>query len=265
MSILYFCTTWGEKRGSWQEFFRRIASYGYQGIETDLPAEAERTEFMEGLDQYRLEFIAQHWETTDASIDLHRENYEKRLRELAALKPLFINSHTGRDFFNTVQNSSLLNVAAAVSQDTGINIVHETHRGRFAYAAHATRPYLEKFPALQLTLDVSHWCAVSESLLEDQQEALDLAIAHTTHIHARVGHAQAPQVADPSLPEYTEALAFHLKCWDKVVERQQNKVLTITPEFGPVPYMPPNQPAIQQWQNNLYIMNLLKKRYQPNQ
>jgi sugar phosphate isomerase/epimerase len=265
MSILYFCTTWGQKNSSWEEFFSRIAFYGYHGVETDLPAEAERSEFMEGLDQYGLKFIAQHWETKDATIDLHRENYEKRLRDLAALKPLLINSHTGMDFFSTAQNGSLLDVADAVTQDTGIKIVHETHRGRFAYAAHATQPYLEKRPGLQLTLDVSHWCAVSESLLEDQQEAIDLAIAQTAHIHARVGHAQGPQVTDPSLPEYAEALVFHLNCWNKVVEKHQNKVLTITPEFGPAPYMPPNQPASQQWENNLYIMNLLKKRYQPNQ
>ncbi|MDR6784887.1 sugar phosphate isomerase/epimerase family protein [Pedobacter africanus] len=265
MRILYFCTTWGQKKGGWDEFFSRIVSHGYQGVETDLPIEIERNEFMEGLDKYGLKFIAQHWETVTSDISLHCEAYEKRLRELAALKPLFINSHTGRDFFSYEQNGSLLNVANVVTQDTGIKIVHETHRGRFAYAAHATRSYLEKFPALQLTLDVSHWCVVSESLLEDQQEAIDLAIARTTHIHARVGHAQAPQVADPSLPEYTEALAFHLNCWDKVVERHQNKVLTITPEFGPVPYMLPNQPASQQLENNLYIMNLLKKRYQPNQ
>ena len=265
MRILYFCTTWGQKSGRWDEFFSGIVSNGYQGVETDLPVETERNEFMEGLEKYGLKFIAQHWETVIADISLHCETYEKRLRELAALKPLFINSHTGRDFFSYEQNCSLLGIADAVIQDTGIRVVHETHRGRFAYAAHIVRQYLHAHPALQLTLDLSHWCTVSESLLEDQQEAVDLAIARTAHIHARVGHTQGPQVANPSLPEYAEALSFHLDCWDKVVAQRKHKVLTITPEFGPRPYMPPNQPADQQWQNNLYIMNLLKNRYQPNQ
>lgn len=265
MRILYFCTTWGQRTGEWHEFFANIAGYGYQGVETDLPVEGERNEFMEGLDKYGLKFIAQHWETTDAVIELHQEKYEQRLRKLAALKPLFINSHTGKDFFNWEQNNSLLDIAEKVTQDTGIRVVHETHRSRFAYAAHSTMQYLHKRPALQLTLDVSHWCAVAESLLQDQHEAVETAIKHTAHIHARVGFAQGPQVADPSLPEYAEALAFHLNCWDKVVANHKNEVLTITPEFGPLPYMPPNQPEDQQWQNNLYMMNLLKNRYQLSQ
>lgn len=265
MRILFFCTTWGQKKSGWNDFFAAIAAQGYQGVETGLPVEEERTEFMEGLDTYNLEFIAQHWETADAAIEPHRQKYEARLRELAALKPLFINSHTGKDFFSYAQNSSLLDIAERVTQDTGIEVVHETHRSRFAYAAHVTREYLHKRPALQLALDVSHWCAVAESLLQDQQEALELAIRHTAHIHARIGFEQGPQVADPSLPEYAEALDFHLRCWDRVVANHKNEVLTITPEFGPRPYMPPGQPEDRQWQNNLYIMNLLKNRYQLNQ
>lgn len=265
MRLLYFCTTWGQKQNSWNNFFSRIISHGYHGVETDLPAEGERNEFMEGLDKYGLKFIAQHWETTDVNQQLHQEQYEERLRKLAALKPLFINSHTGRDFFSWEQNCRLLDTAQKIAEETGVRIVHETHRSRFAYAAHITEQFLNKRPELQLTLDVSHWCAVAESLLLDQSEAVNLAIKHTAHIHARIGFEQGPQVADPSLPEYAEALAFHLSCWDKVVENYKGEVLTITPEFGPKPYMPHNMPQDQQWQNNLYMMNLLKNRYQLNQ
>ncbi|WP_235884611.1 sugar phosphate isomerase/epimerase family protein [Pedobacter hiemivivus] len=265
MRILYFCTTWGQKMNSWDEFFSGIISHGYQGVETDLPAEGEQNEFMEGLDKYGLKFIAQHWETTDVNLKSHQQEYEERLHKLAALKPLFINSHTGRDFFSWEQNCSLLDSAQKIEKETGVRIVHETHRSRFAYAAHVTAPFLNQRPELQLTLDVSHWCAVAESLLQDQPEAVNLAIKHTAHIHARVGFAQGPQVADPSLPEYAEALAFHLNCWDKVVENYKGDILTITPEFGPIPYMPHHLPQERQWQNNLYIMNLLKNRYQLNQ
>lgn len=265
MRILYFCTTWGQKMSSWDDFFSRVISHGYHGVETDLPAEAEREEFMDGLDKYGLKFIAQHWETTDVNLQLHQQKYEDRLRKLAALNPLFINSHTGKDFFGWEQNCSLLDIAQKIETETGVRIVHETHRGRFAYAAHITRQFIDQRPDLQLTFDVSHWCTVAESLLEDQFESVDIAIKRTAHIHARIGFAQGPQVADPSLPEYTGALAFHLNCWDKVVGNYQGEVLTITPEFGPVPYMPHNMPQDRQWQNNLYIMNLLKNRYQLNQ
>jgi hypothetical protein len=74
-------------------------------------------------------------------------------------------------------------------------------------------------------------------------------------------------VPDPRIPERNEALDFHLAWWDKLValKKQQNEILTITPEFGPYPYMvhvpPANAPIANQWDVNLWIMNLLKERY----
>jgi sugar phosphate isomerase/epimerase len=264
--ILYCCTTWGQKTSNWDDFFAKVVAHGYDGVETGLPVAAEREAFAAGLQKYGLKFIAQHWETTDTAIEVHRQKYAQRLQELAALKPLFINSHTGKDFFSWEQNCSLLELAEKIAADTGVPVVHETHRSRFAYAAHATKPYLDKLPGLRLTLDISHWCAVAESLLDNQPDAVELAVRHTAHIHARVGFEQGPQVADPSLPEYNDA--FHLNCWDKVValhKKNGRALLTITPEFGPLPYLPHGQPPEKQWQNNLYMMNLLKNRYQLNQ
>ncbi|MBE9598053.1 sugar phosphate isomerase/epimerase [Pedobacter sp. MC2016-24] len=267
MDILFFCTTWGQKKGSWDAFFASIAAQGYDGVETGIPDPEEKDMFFEGLHKYGLRFIGQHWETTDPDISLHRDQYAQQLRELAALKPLFINSHTGRDFFTKTQNCSLLEIAASVTLETDIPVVHETHRGRFAYAAHVTAEYLKAFPDLRLTLDVSHWCVVAESLLQDQQQVLDLAIGRTAHIHARIGFEQGPQVWDPELPEYGETLDFHLKCWDKVIASHQKTgkdMLSITPEFGPFPYLSLKQTAEKQCLSNLYMMNLLKTRYQLN-
>jgi hypothetical protein len=117
---------------------------------------------------------------------------------------------------------------------------------------------------LQLTLDISHWCNVAESLLQDQGMAVQKAIARTAHIHARVGFEQGPQVFDPADTASVDALNFHLQCWDKIIDRyKQDKrgLLTITTEFGPSPYMPGRQPEDKQWEYNLYMLKLLKKRY----
>ena len=106
-----------------------------------------------------------------------------------------------------------------------------------------------------------------ESLLEDQQEAVDLAIAHTDHIHSRIGHQEGPQVNDPRANEWKEVLEKYLAWWDKVVEiHQKNDTnLTITTEFGLIPYMPAmpfTQMALaNKWEINVYMMNLLKERY----
>ena len=120
-------------------------------------------------------------------------------------------------------------------------------------------------PSLSITADFSHWCNVSESLLEDQQEAIDLATKHTVHIHARVGHTQGPQVTDPRLSEWQPALNAHVNWWQEIINYQRTlgtETFTITPEFGPAPYMPhvpyTQQPLANQWDINQWMMEYLR-------
>ncbi|MBL0743115.1 sugar phosphate isomerase/epimerase family protein [Chryseolinea lacunae] len=270
MNLLFFCPRWGSEHLSWNDFFAKVKHAGYDGVEMSLPEdEAEGKIISDGLREHQLRFIGQHWETTDSDLDVHAEAFARRLRRLANAQPLFINTQTGKDHFTFAQNESLISLAATLAKQTGIPIVHETHRGKFSFASHITKQYLEALPSLRLTLDVSHWCTVAETFLHDQPEALALAIGRTDHIHARVGFTQGPQVNDPQAPEWKEALDFHLSCWDRVVEDKKRRgvnTVTITPEFGAPPYLPLHPytltPLADQWASNVFMMELLKKRYQ---
>jgi hypothetical protein len=87
------------------------------------------------------------------------------------------------------------------------------------------------------------------------------------HVHARIGHAEGPQVSDPRAPEWDQAVKAHLAWWDKIVEikKQKGEVLTILTEFGPPDYMPTlpytRQPLADQWAVNVYMMHLIRNRY----
>ncbi len=212
--------------------------------------------------------MAQHWQTSSPDPAAHREELVRRIEALAEARPLLVNSQTGRDFFSFEENAEIIQAAEAVGRAHGVPVVHETHRGRFSFAAHVTRRFLEAIPGLRLGLDVSHWCAVAETYLDDQPEAMRLALERTGHVHARVGFPQGPQVPDPRAPEHTEALSKHLAFWDRVVElhRQSgSERLTITPEFGPRPYMTylpfSETPIADQWELNAHMMQLLRARY----
>ncbi len=269
MNIQFFCPRWGQTDLPWSTFARKVKEAGYDGVETDIPEEeAALSDLLSALKENHLQLIAQHWETTDPVFSTHLTAYTRRLRRMAAVQPLFINSQTGRDFFTTEQNEILLSVAAEITTTTNIPVYHETHRGKFSFAAHITQKFLEQNPTLLLTLDLSHWFAVAETFLQDQPQAVELALARTRHIHARVGYTQGPQVPDPRTPEWREALQTHLACWDKIVatHRQTNQpLLTIAPEFGPPPYMlllpGTNKPVADQWDLNIFILQLLKERY----
>jgi len=272
MKVKFFCPYWGSASLSYPLFFKKVKEAGYDGVEMSLPFnKTEKSDILSLLKEFELELVAQHWETLDSDPLLHKEVYKKHLYNLAEAAPLFINSQTGKDYFSFKDNAELIHISFQVGKETGVPVVHETHRGKFSFAAHITRQYLEKIPALELGLDLSHWCNVAESMLHDQQDTLDIALFHTRHIHARVGYAEGPQITDPRLPEWKETLNFHLSCWDKVYanfRRMKREYLTITPEFGPFPYMlhlPFTQmPVANQWEINLFMKELLEARYRLN-
>ena len=116
-------------------------------------------------------------------------------------------------------------------------------------------------------MDISHWMVVHESLLQNQDSHLEEIINRSHHIHARIGHAEGPQVNDPEAPEWKEAVERHMNIWEKVIRKQwQTKdIFTITTEFGPADYMPTlpysQLPVADQWKANIYMMKLLKERF----
>jgi sugar phosphate isomerase/epimerase len=267
MTIKFYVPEWGNVL-SFGTFCQNVKKAGYDGVEMALPFDGpEKEGILQTLKEHNLELIGQYWQSFEKDIDEHAANYERYLRNLISANPVFINCQTGKDYFNFDQNKRLFDLATTLSEESGIRIIHETHRGKCLYAANIASHYLTQIPDLRITLDISHWCNVHESLLADQQEEVALAIAHTDHIHSRVGHPEGPQVNDPRAPEWAEVLETHLNWWDSVVERhRKNDInLSITTEFGPATYMPvmpyTQLPLGNQWEINVYMMNLLKDRY----
>lgn len=272
MKILFFCPRWGSEAISWEKFCIKVKNAGYDGVEAGVPLEIhEQNEMVEALQKHSLLLIGQYWQSFEKDPTVHKIAYKKYLSDLAALHPVKIVAQTGKDYFSFELNKDLFDIAAAFSDQTGIPIAHETHRNKALFAAHIAKNYLEKIPSLKITADFSHWCNVAESFLEDQQEALNIATQHTIHIHARVGHPQGAQVTDPRLPEWQTALQHHTGWWKNIIQHHQRagtETFTITPEFGPAPYMPSSpvtkKPLADQWVINQWMMEYLKKEFQVN-
>ena len=262
-------TNWGFD-GTMDVYCDKVKKAGYDGIEIWWPMEKkDQDELFAALKKYNLEvgfLCAGHQSDYNENLQLF-----KQMTEAAATnniqKPLYINCHSGKDFFSFDQSKTFIDHTLQLSKQTGIPIYHETHRSRILFAAPVAKHYMEKIPELRITFDVSHWCNVSETLLQDQPETLALAIERADHIHARIGHAEGPQVNDPRAPEWEAALNAHLAWWDAIVSRKKKagERLTILTEFGPADYMPTmpytRQPLADQWGINVYMMKLLRKRY----
>jgi sugar phosphate isomerase/epimerase len=267
MKINFFCPRWGSEELSWDSFCTKVKESGYDGVEAGVSfEESEKKEMQAALEKNHLLFVGQYWQSFEKDFTLHKISYKKHLDHFASLNPVKIDSQTGKDYFSFEQNKELFEIASAFTKQTGIAIAHETHRNKALFAAHIAKNFLIQIPSLTITADFSHWCNVSESFLEEQQEAMELAIQHAIHIHARVGHTQSAQVTDPRLPEWREALHHHVSWWKDIINYNQQKatdVFSITPEFGPAPYMllaPLTQkPLADQWEINKWMMEYLKK------
>jgi len=262
-------TGWGFP-GTLDLFCSKVKEEGYDGIEMWWPMDRKgQEELFSNLKKYDLQvgFLC------GAPQPNFKENlgHFKKMTQAAATntvqKPLYINCHSGKDFFSVEENTAFIQYTTELWRTTGVKIYHETHRSRILYSAPMSRMHLEKNRDLKITLDASHWCNVSESLLQDQPETMKLALSRTEHIHARIGHAEGPQVNDPRAPEWEAAVKAHLSWWDAVVERKKKagEPFTILTEFGPPDYMPTmpytKKPLADQWAINVHMMQLLRKRY----
>lgn len=266
-NILYFCPHWGNTL-PFNNFCKNVKKAGYDGVEMDLPLQKkEKKEILTMLKDNGLLLIAQYWQSIEKDFKSNAENYKKHLDNLIDADPFKINTQTGKDYFSIEQNMKLVQLASQKSKSSGIQICHETHRGKFLYSLPVFVEAYKIDPTMCITLDASHWCTVHESLLEDQEDRMKKAIKATRHLHSRVGFQEGPQINDPRAPEWKETLERYFSWWDQVVQLHKKKanILTVTAEFGPTPYMPlapyTQKPLAKQWDVNVHMMELFKKRY----
>ncbi len=274
MDIRYCCPFWGSENIPVAGFFEKLLQEGYDGVEINLPDTTTFIDnFFAALNKIRAAQLPGFIFIGQQVLSLQQEtpeDYLKRMQQrlefLASLRPDFINSHTGKDYYSFDENCFIIEAAENIAVKTGIPVYHEIHRGRFTFHLQTLMKYLEKFPELKFTGDLSHWCTVSESLLQGQQEMLARVFPNIHHIHARIGFEQAPQVNDPFAPEWEAHLQVYIDWWQKIIDRRRAsvKTFTITPEFGPPPYMPvapfSKKPLTDQWETNSRMKNLLKSR-----
>jgi hypothetical protein len=188
-------------------------------------------------------------------------------RLAARMGASLVNLHTGCDLMPDEANDRLFERAGQLAAETGVPCVHETHRGRATWSVPATERLIQRHPNLRFCADLSHWCCVHESLLERSAEVVAQVLERSDLVHARIGHAEGPQVADWRDPRCARELAAHLAWWDAAVAqaRRESRALTICLEFGGSPYQPcepfTGLPLSDGWEVNLTLMQKLRSRY----
>jgi sugar phosphate isomerase/epimerase len=254
IKVRFIKTLWGvtKEKGNipsgYAALFQRIKAEGFDGIETPISVIEDKKLFAEALKSSGLVYIAMintcifPPDPISSKPEDHLASFKRLVKEAKELNPLFINSHSGRDSWSFQVAQDFFSRVLPIEKEEGIEIYHETHRGRILYNPWVTRDLCKVFPSLKLTADLSHWCVVAERVFDpkgglddDWEEVLEIVSERTHHIHARVGYAQGPQVPDPSAPEYRTALTAHECWWDHIITKQSalgKKEITVEPEHG---------------------------------
>ncbi|MEM6724509.1 MAG: hypothetical protein AAF598_10755 [Bacteroidota bacterium] len=246
MELRYLYPHWGSEGLHIQDWLSIVQTNGFHGVEINLPETPETIEaFQEAIDGIRAQdpdfvlVLQQVFGVERESPQAYIDKVLDRLTHLATFEPNFINSHTGKDHYSFDDNCRIIEAIENFAVQSGIPVYHEIHRGRFTFHSTTLLPYLALFPELKLVGDLSHWCVVAESMLQDQADIIEQVVPHIRHLHARVGFEQSPQVNHPFAPEWSERLLIFLDWWQQIIHHHQDQNwFSITPEFGPFPYMP---------------------------
>jgi sugar phosphate isomerase/epimerase len=249
---------------SLEEQFTKIAEAAYNGIESAVEEIADIEKFKSLLREYDLEYIPLIYTEGD-----HLQNFRRLVQFATEFEPKKIIAHAGRDLWSFEEQARFFKEALLIEKEFGIPIAHETHRRRPLFSPMNGLALMRELPELKINADLSHWCCVTESMLEDHSEAIELASKRAIHIHARVGYENGPQVPDPSAPEWVGHLEKFESWWKMIIDdhkKRGEKELTVTPEYGPPSYMQTvpyiNKPVADLWNVCLWSAERFRKMVQ---
>lgn len=226
-----------------QHYLPRWRDVGYDTLEVSIRFVPDREAFLSFLKDNAFGWVPQIFSNDfvpGGSPREHLDSLRTQIEECLDHGPLFFNAHSGYDNWSATEAEDFYGRALELEKEVGTPILHETHRLRYFGTPWQTRQILDLYPDLRVTCDFSHWVCVCERLLPDMADTIALAARHCHHLHARVGFEEGPQVPDPSAPEYDLHLKAHESWWDLIWKSQAARGIqesTLTPEFGPPPYL----------------------------
>jgi sugar phosphate isomerase/epimerase len=275
MQLECYKTLWGHTDG-FARACRLAQAAGFTGVEGPAPeAPDEQSRWRQQLQESGLLYIAEictagsYVPDRAASVQDHLASLEQKLQHSLSLAPQFVTCLGGCDAWSEEQSLEFFSGAMHLARQCDVGISFETHRGRSFFNPWVTARICAQLDELRLTADFSHWCVVCERLMDVEQDVLEQLVGRVLHIHARVGHEQGPQVADPRLARYQRALESHESWWRRIWECQRhqgNTRSTLTPEFGPDGYQQVDPfsgtPVGELWEMNCWMAQRQRQQFE---
>jgi sugar phosphate isomerase/epimerase len=161
----------------------------------------------------------------------------------AELGAIAINIHLGHAFMAPAEAADVVNEVRALTDDAGLLVSFETHRGRLTQDLLRTSELTALVPDIRFTLDLSHYWLGCEGMGNAPgrfQKLLAPILDRTLWVHGRVSDGEMVQ-ADigatgdgGSVPAFVDQWAKAMAAWRTHAE--PGDVFLFEPELGPWPY-----------------------------
>ncbi len=275
MELTFFRTLWGHT-DPYEAAARGAAAAGFAGLEGPFPESRDaQRELLDALAAHDLLFIGEISTTGFAvpdpgsTVAQHLDAFERILERTLPARPIFFSTMAGSDLWDFGDSVRFLTRAWEIAHGHGVRVGFETHRSRSLFHPTITRALLRETPPIELTLDLSHWCVVTERLVLDElPDVLALVAERALHVQPRIGYDQGAQVPDPRSPLWDAPLQAHLRWWRAVWESQRRRGFTrctMTPEFGPDGYQQidprSGDPVGDLWEYNVHVAGVLRRAF----
>ncbi|TXK72785.1 sugar phosphate isomerase/epimerase [Paenibacillus sp. N3.4] len=229
----------GEEGCEWSiaEKFRHIAEAGYDGINGFLPSTESAAEWRRLLDHYGLSF----------SVNAYPKSAQDMRAFISQVKSYkgrvsFINAQVLTPFLTGQPAEALLQQLTDISEQSGLPLFIETHRGTITQDLIRTVEYVEHLANLNLTIDFSHYVVAGEmhTISDEAEMLLQKLLTRTTSIHARVSNGEQVQVSigdsgeHPMLHEFERWWRSGMSHWLKC--SKPDSLFPFVCELGPAPY-----------------------------
>jgi len=275
MHLKTFKTLWGNTLPI-EEACNQALDSNFNGIEGRAPQDdKESNAWQKALKANGCEYIAEivtggdYVPNRQWTIEQHLQDIEQQIQSCLPLEPLFATCITGCDAWSEPEMQDFFAQAMLLGQKHGLKLSFETHRSRCLFTPWITERLVQQLPDISLTADISHWCVVTERLMDSELSSMHNIANNIHHIHGRIGYDQGPQVPDPAAPEYQNALKSHQAIWEVFWQAQHQsgyRISTLTPEFGPDGYchLQPytQQPVADIWQINQWMNRTEQQHFQ---
>jgi len=205
-------------------------------------------------------------------VETHKKVWAGQVLEAAKLGGILrsVTSHTGKDWFTPAEASDMLAFCVKFAAEHKVKVYHETHRGRILYSPWTTPAHVAAHAGIRLVADLSHFTVVAELGTSNTElnSVIEGLAPHVSHVHARVGFEEGPQVPDPRGPRWAPYLGGFKVWWQRIFEEADKEgmdVITVTPEFGPPLYAWTDpftdKPLANMWDVNHYVGQQVQELY----